>query len=250
MLGAVANLETIERAPAAETMVMASMLDELAHILEGIGLALRGGFHPEPDDGVPAFADGAPTRTIILLGWTGSDQWPIFAASPEARDGLSDPLNRWSKRLIDGIAAELGAAALYPFGGPPWLDFRSWAVKAETIYHSPLGLLMHPQWGLWHSYRGALGLRQQFELGPRSDAPNPCERCVERPCLSACPVSAFAAGGVYDYSACRTHLEGAGADCRTRACAARRACPIAPHKRYPEVQASFHMRALLANRLG
>ncbi len=229
---------------------MAGRLDELVGDLDGLGLALRGAFHPAPEDGVPAFADGAPTRTIMLLGWTGGDQWPVFAASPEARDGLPDPLNRWSKRLIDGIAVKLGAAAFYPFGGPPWLDFQSWALKAEPVHRSPLGLLIHPQWGLWHSYRGALGLRRQLELSPRADLPNPCEQCAERPCLSACPVSAFAAGRPHDHLACRRHIEGAGEDCRIRACAARRACPIAADKRYSEPQATFHMRALLANRLG
>lgn len=236
-----------ERTP---TIVLAGKLDELAHVLDGVGLAFRGAFHPVPEDGVPAFADGAPTRTIALLGWTGGDQWPVFAASTEARDGLPDPLNRWSKRLVDRIAAELDAAAFYPFGGPPWLDFQSWALKAETVHRSPLGLLIHPKWGLWHSYRGALGFRQRFELSPRADASHPCEQCVGRPCLSACPVSAFAVGGLYDYAACRQHLEGAGEDCRVRACAARRACPIAPDKRYSEPQATFHMRARLASRLG
>jgi hypothetical protein len=225
-------------------------LTNLLRDLERPGLALRGAFHPAREDGVPAFADGAPILTIVLLGWTGGDQWPVFAVSSEARDGLPDPLNRWSKRLIDAIAAEVGAAALYPFGGPPWLDFQSWALKAEPVHRSPLGLLIHPEWGLWHSYRGALGFRRRLELSHQARSPHPCERCAERPCLSACPVSAFAASGLYDHSACRQHLEGAGEDCRSRACAARRACPIAPDKQYSEPQATFHMRALLANRLG
>ena len=225
-------------------------LQRLIRTVSGLGLAFRGAFHPEPADRVPPLADGTPTLTIVLLGWTGGDQWPVFAASPEFRDGLPDPLNRWSKRLIDGVANEFRAAAFYPFGGPPWLDFQSWALKAEPVHRSPLGLLIHPQWGLWHSYRGALGLREHVDLGSRVSGPHPCEQCVGRPCLSACPVSAFAAERPHNYAACLEHLRGAGEDCRTRACAARRACPIAPDKRYSESQAAFHMRALLANRLG
>ena len=167
---------------------------------------------------MPPLADGAPTLTIVLLGLTGGDQWPVFSASPEANDGLPDPLNRWSKRLIDQIAADLHGSAFYPFGGPPWLDFQRWALKAEPVHRSPLGLLIHPKWGLWHSYRGALGLRERFELGPREDGPNRCDQCRERPCLSACPVSAFAPRGPYNYAACRQqHLQGAGEDCPTRA---------------------------------
>jgi hypothetical protein len=231
-------------------LVVALKLDEFARELGERGLAFRGAFHPEPEDDVPPFADGTRTSTLVLLGWTGGDQWPVFAASPEFHDWLPDPLSRWSKRLIDGIAIELGAAAFYPFGGPPWLDFQSWALKAEPVHRSPLGLLIHPQWGLWHSYRGALGLRERLDLPHQKNTASPCESCRERPCLSACPVSAFAMDRPYDYAACREHLEGAGEDCRARACAARRACPIAPDKRYSEPQAAFHIRALLTNRLG
>ena len=77
-----------------------------------------------------------------------------------------------------------------------------------------------------------------------------CEDCRDRPCLSACPVSAFAPERPYDYAACRQYLEAGEADCLTRACAARRACPIGPEMRYSEQQAAFHIRAFLGNRLG
>jgi hypothetical protein len=226
---------------------MADRFAAVARDLDEVGLALRGAFHPVPEDGVPGFADGVPILTVLLLGWTGGDQWPIFAASPEAHDGEPNPLDRWSRRLIDRIAAEIDGIALYPFGGPPWLDFRAWALKAEPVHRSPLGLLIHPKWGLWHSYRGAIGLRQRLELRPGVDSPHLCEQCSGRPCLTACPVSAFKADRAYDYAACRQHVEGDGQDCRTYACAARRACPVAPDKRYSEAQAAFHMNAFLGN---
>jgi hypothetical protein len=218
--------------------------------VSGLGLAFRGAFYPGLEDRVPAFADGAPTLTVVLLGWTGSVQWPVFVASPEANDGLPDPLNRWSKRVIDKIATELDGIAFYPFDGPPWLDFQRWALKAEPVHRSPLGLLIHPEWGLWHSYRGAIGLRERFDLPPRASVASPCDSCHERPCLSACPVSAFAADHPYDYAACRSYLMEGTADCLNQACAARRACPVAPHMRYIEPQAAFHIRAFLGNRLG
>jgi hypothetical protein len=148
------------------------------------------------------------------LGWTGGEQWPAFARSPEARDGFPDPLNRWSKQAIDSIAVPLDAAALYPFGGPPWHDFQRWALKAEAVYRSPLGLLDHPKWGLWHSYRGTLALRQRFELAPQIRA----RVCRDRPWLSACPVSAFAPERPYNHAACHHYIEAGEADCLTRAC--------------------------------
>ena len=74
---------------------------------------------------MPAFPDGAPALTACLLGWTGGEQWPAFARSPEARDRFPDPLNRWSKQAIESIAGPLVATAVYPF------DFQRWVLKAE-----------------------------------------------------------------------------------------------------------------------
>jgi hypothetical protein len=125
----------------------AALLEGLLSELAGEGLAVRGAFHPEDDDRVPAFEDGAPALTVYLFGWTGGEQWPVFARSPAANDGFPDPLNRWSKRLLDAAAEGLNAAAFYPFGGPPWLDFQRWALKAEPVRRSPLGFAHSPEMG-------------------------------------------------------------------------------------------------------
>src|SRR6516165_7414186 len=54
-------------------------LDSIAGAAAERGLAWRGALHPEPDDKVPAFPDGAPALTVFLLGWTCGEQWPAFA---------------------------------------------------------------------------------------------------------------------------------------------------------------------------
>jgi len=84
----------------------------LASRIDGRGLAISGAFHPESDDQVPALADGRLTGTVVLLGWTGGQQWPVFAGSREANEGLPDPLNRWSKRLAYLINEVLHAAGI------------------------------------------------------------------------------------------------------------------------------------------
>ena len=184
-----------------------------------------------------------------MLGFVGRAQWAAFAASPEASDGRAHPLDRWSRRVIDALARELGAAALYPFGGPPWLPFQRWAMKAEPVHRSPLGMLIHPDWGLWHSYRGALAFAERLPLPERiDDRPSPCDACAEKPCLAACPVGAFTVER-YDVHACATHLRSVvGLDCVELGCRAREACPAGAEHRYGRDQASFHMRAFLASR--
>lgn len=205
------------------------------------GLIARGGLHPEPSDGVPAAA-GRPTGTLVLVGNAGPALWRRFRQAPEAADGRPHPMDRWTRRVVEATAADLGATALYPFGGPPWWPFQRWALRCEPVAPSPLGMLVHPTWGLWHAYRAALYLPERLDLPERSDIPSPCASCAERPCLEACPVGAFTDGG-YDVAACRTHLGAdAGAPCLTRGCLARRACPVGGPAWAPE-QAEHHMRA-------
>ena len=105
----------------------------------------------------------------------GRDGWDAFAASPEASDGCADPLDRWSRRVIEALARELGATALFPFGGPPWLPFQQWARRAEPVHASPIGILIHPRYGLWHSYRGALGFSEALAVPEPEAAASPCE---------------------------------------------------------------------------
>jgi ferredoxin len=209
------------------------------------GMVCRGGFHPTPDDGVPDMARGEPARTVVLLGFTGGRQWPLFAHSPECRDGEPHPLDRWSRRTIGTLARRFGALELYPDTGPPWWPFQRWARRAEALHVSPLGILIHPEFGLWHAYRGALAFAGHFDVPEPRQWPHPCERCAEKPCLTSCPVGAIT-WGKFDRAACHAHLSTqAGAECRGNGCLARRSCPVGARHCYDAAQAAFHMEAAL-----
>jgi ferredoxin len=206
------------------------------------GLVPRGAVSLAEAERVGELAD---MRTIVLASMVGRDGWGAFAASPEARDGLADPLDRWSRRLIETLARELGGKALFPFGGPPFLPFQRWAQRSELVHSSPIGLLIHPYYGLWHSYRGALGFHEEL-AGPEPAAvPSPCVSCTGRWCLKTCPVGAFSNAG-YHVAACAGHLRSAaGGDCMAGGCLARRACPVGAEHAYGPEQAGFFMRAFL-----
>lgn len=216
------------------------MLDEVAEAAHLVGLGVVGAFHTTPEDGA-----GARTRTVVMLGPAGPGLWDVFSGSPEAEDGEPDPLDRWSSRVIEDLADELGAKALFPFGGPPWLPFQRWAQKAEGAAPSPVGMLVSAQRGLWVSYRGALAFDTELAL-PDTEQTNPCEPCPA-PCRTACPVDAFASGS-YDVDACAAHLGSTeGASCR-EGCLVRRACPAGKALELPRAQRAFHMAAFLRAR--
>ena len=182
-------------------------------------------------------SDGADSITLI-----GPDEprfWSVFCKSPEYRDGAADPLDRWSLRVITGIADTLNAEPLFPFGGPPYAQFFTWAKQSGRFWASPIGFLVHDDGGLFVSFRGALRWKTTARSDPRIQ---PCTACA-KPCATACPVGAFSNG--YDVAACKAHVTSdAGASCRTAGCLARRACPVGQGTRLPD-QAAFHMEAFL-----
>ncbi|MEQ8899088.1 MAG: ferredoxin [Roseovarius sp.] len=186
--------------------------------------------------------EGLPdgVASLVLLGPLEPGFWPAFTATPEYLDGDAHPLDRWSRRVITGIADELNATPFFPFGGPPYQPFIAWAKASGRAHPSPVGLLVHDTAGLMISYRGALGFSDRIEAP--EPPPNPCETCETRPCLTACPVDAFASGS-YDVAACKADLDRPANDCMTRGCAVRRACPVSHGYGRLEVQSAFHMRA-------
>lgn len=229
------------------SQTVSSTYAQLCTAATAVGLACRGGFHPQDGDGVPVM-DELPARTVVLLGFTGREHWSAFAASPEYRDGEPHPLDRWSQRVVDHLARRFGARALYPFTGPPWWPFQRWAQRAERLYPSPLGVLMHADYGLWHAYRGALLLPKPIDVPPLREWSSPCESCLEPPCVAACPAGALS-GGRFETQICSAHVVCEhGTACRACGCLARHACPVATEHRYDAVQATFHLQAFIAKR--
>lgn len=204
-------------------------------------LNVLGGFYPNADDDVP---EGC--ATLLLLGPDEPAFWPVFTTSPEWRDGAPDPVDRWSRRVIGTWAAAIGAQALFPFGGPPYAPFYSWALRTGRTHRSPVHLLVHDEAGLFVSFRGALALSERIDL-PEPPAP-PCDTCVGRPCTTACAADALTPDG-YDVARCQAFLATpAGAPHMQQGCGVRRACPVSQTFGRLPAQSAYHMRAFAGAR--
>ena len=186
-------------------------------------------------------SDMGTTRFVILIGNAGPDMFRRFA-----RDGYGS-MDEWTRAVVEPLAADLDARAVFPFD-VPHLPFLSWARRGGAGHVSPLGLNIHPTYGLWHAYRAALLFPVEFDLPRVAAGAHPCVSCAQKPCLSACPVSAFD-GKNYDVETCGAHVNAGTNECMEGGCLARRACPIAAQYQYAKPQAQFHMQAFAKARM-
>lgn len=183
--------------------------------------------------------------TVVLVGNAGPAMWEVFSRRADRNSEILplDPLDQWTRQVVDPIAMALGARAIYPFE-LPHPPIQRWALQSGSVFQSPIGMLIHPEFGLWHAYRAALLFPGAVSTGMAPKVSSPCDDCVEKPCLSACPVGAFSADG-YDVPACAGYLSSklGGESCPSSGCAARNACPVGQNYRYRGAQIQFHMRA-------
>jgi hypothetical protein len=220
------------------------MVDPARHVetrVRSAGFLPLGWFEAEPRDGLDDMGEGRPVRSVLLVGNAGPMMWKRFVRE---RTSSRTTLDGWSADTLGDLARELGGRAYFPFDKPPF-PFQSWALRAGHVFASPLGITIHPEFGLWHAYRAAFAFTEPVEHTPVPDEQHPCELCPARPCLTTCPVEAFAPGR-YDVPRCAAHvLSQAGADCLDKGCRARRACPVGREHVYAPDQALFHMTSFV-----
>jgi len=211
-------------------------LTQLADAASREQLSVFGHCEALPDDQI---GDG----TVVLLGPKEPGFWARVTAAPEFQDSKADPLDRWSTRVITGLANAHGGQALFPFGAPS-RPFIGWALRSGRAWASPIGLLVHDTAGLMASYRGAVLLPEK--QAPSATKQAPCTTC-DKPCLSACPVDAFARGA-YDVPTCVGYIDDTPENsCISAGCLVRRSCPISQTYQRSRTQSAYHMSIFAKN---
>jgi hypothetical protein len=219
------------------------ILARIDALLRGTGLFVRGAFHPAPEDRVRALAGGRPAATVVLVGNAGNELWRAFRRDHPVLAG-KHPLDGWVDAHLERAAAAVGAEVVFPTRRP-WPPIQRWAMKAGGVFPSPIGMLIHPEHGLWHVYRGAFLLAEKLGLPQRERGASPCDSCAAKPCLTTCPVGAFAPGR-FDMRVCVGHVESPkGKVCAAGGCLARRACPVGRAYAYEKEAGAFHMAAVV-----
>jgi hypothetical protein len=184
---------------------------------------------PEPD--------GAGSL-VLVIGNT-KRLWPLFMRAYEdaSLSAEANPIDRYTSSKLDLAVAEVAgafgvASALrYTFDAVP----RAVAVQRLTILagvaeQSPVGLLVHPEFGPWFSLRAAA----VFGLpGPAGAVPPAtCSRCSTRPCLAAKDRVHTATGGVYTRESFDAYWQ--------LWLGMRESCPVGAQARFSEQQTRYH----------
>jgi hypothetical protein len=179
----------------------------------------------------------------VVVGSGGGAFFERFEASPEAGDGAPNPLDRFTRRVVEAaVQVALGPLAVghgvaFPFRGAPVVPFQRLGRAAGLGGPSPLGLQTHPVFGPWWAYR-ALVLADAA-LPPAAPLGDGCAGCPA-PCVTACPAGAVRLAGFSIPDCHRRRLE--AEPCRL-SCVARIACVRGPEHRYPDRELAFHMAA-------
>ena len=230
---------------------------------------------------VMGVADGSPyahllegCESAVVVGNGGRTLWEYFVQTleedPSRLSEHSHPFDDMVERWIEKISVDVGLKQGEHFRWircaateETFVDFRCLGRDAGLGSSSPVGLLIHPEYGLWFGLRAVLLTTEKLDahwlhnhpkptLNVEGGAESPCSRCVEKPCISACPAKAVQVEG-WSVQRCATFHQ-TSSDCAGR-CHSRLACPVGREHRHSALQHLYHNdpvygRRVLAATLG
>jgi epoxyqueuosine reductase len=192
--------------------------------------------HAFRQTGVPL----ADYSRLVLLGHGGRRLW---AALSDWGMQTADPVDHYSREISRQFLHDFLHAppSLWLYPQTDYLiPLQQLGQLAGWSYPSPLGLGIHPRFGVWFAYRAAFLTTAVLPLRREPEQPSPCASCPDTPCITTCPVQA-AQFARFAVDACAGHRLQADSPCADR-CLARIACPFFPAHQYTLPQIQYHYR--------
>jgi len=184
-------------------------------------------------------SEPAGYRQLLLIGHGGKQMWEALQAS-EFRD-RPDPVDSFSLNVVQRWLAETCPDATYEIIYPAegrLVPLQQLGALAGWHHASPFRIGINRKWGSWFAYRVALLIDSDWPITEAQTWGSPCEDCLEKPCITACPANA-----VEDASnmlqRCINYRVEEGSQC-AQLCLSRLACPVAVEHRYSREQIAYH----------
>ncbi len=180
---------------------------------------------------------------LVLIGSAGPSLWDKLREYGYATD---HPIDRFSLAMGKQFLQEhLNIHEwLTIFPAATHLPLQQLGALAGWSHVSPLGLGIHARYGTWFAYRAAFLVREPIPITEVETSTSPCDGCLDKPCINACPVDAVRAGNTLNLEHCMNHRLQEASVCATR-CLSRLACPVGRQYRYTEEQLTYHGRVSL-----
>ena len=180
---------------------------------------------------------------LLLCGHGGKNFWQHLSESDLASP---NPIDTRSVQVITACLEECSPGSdyeiIYPGMSPLPLSLslplQDLGRLSGWHHDSPLGLGIHPVYGLWFAYRSVVLSNTKFTPTVPLKGPSPCLSCKGKDCLAACPAGALSDTG-FDVNKCVSHRLTEQSDCASK-CIARNACPVAAEHRYGNDQLNYH----------
>lgn len=181
---------------------------------------------------------------LLVFGHAGSGFWKSL---DEPLTG-SDPLDRMSIKMVEDFLQRIGCAdylVVYP-STDLQIDLRALGKQLGWHADSALGMGINAIHGTWFAYRVVVLANTFYETHDETQTNNlaeaPCSKCINRPCVEACPVDA--PGVTFDLQACMDERVREGSACAYQ-CLARNVCPVGTEYRYDQDQMRYHYQKSL-----
>lgn len=176
------------------------------------------------------------SHAALLVGNTRALWEPLTAefAQSKALQQAEHPLERFVEARVLGAVGSLphfaGATVVWVHRGPPYVAINQMGETAGFAHRSPVGLSVHPEYGLWFAWRAVVVLpHRAWGDAPRSPHRSPCDGC-RAPCVAA--RAAALQLGPETEATVRAHPHAW--------IAIREACPYGTQHRYGAQQVMYH----------
>ena len=177
-------------------------------------------------------------RQLLVFGHGGPRMWEALSGSAFKHD--EHPIDCFSTEIVTRFFSEENPTNRYTFlfpQQPAVIPLQRLGQLAGWHHASPFRIGVNARWGSWFAYRAVALADTSFAATTALKEPSPCASCMDKPCITACPVASK--DGDIKLDACMDERLRAGSPC-AKTCLARLACPVMADERYSQEQIAYH----------
>lgn len=172
--------------------------------------------------------------TLCLIANGGSTLWDHL---PHPLNELTHPFDQFSIDQMKKL--DVNARILFPHAQLN-IPLQKIGRFLNLSRPSLLGLDINKEFGVWFAFRGAFLTSQKINSKTHEAFESPCNNCIEKPCISACPANAIKTKNMPDLKRCIEFRLTKNSKCVDK-CLARLACPYQKIHQYKTEQITYHM---------